>query len=144
MGATVIVCMPPTIGDHILLESEYQKVLDQPVAQRTESLKELNEMSKEYNNVDHRRPGDSEKDKKLMDRLERWSKVHGTRSKSASKKLTDEFIRTHPGLVKDPILKNRMKSQEKKKELEAENKKPPVKTTLKERSTSTTGRSGKR
>lgn len=125
MVASTNACWPPTIDEYFNLEWEYQGALARS-GEKGSNTDKLNEINKEYNNYEKsgraQRPG-NEKFKDLLKRLEAWSEVDGTRSNAASKMLTTEFLRKHPGLADNKVLKIRMKREEEKNVSEAKGKK---------------------
>ncbi|THV51668.1 hypothetical protein BGAL_0103g00270 [Botrytis galanthina] len=118
MVASTNACWPPTIDEYFNLEWEYQGALARS-GEKGSNTDKLYYINKEYNN--NNKSGRAQK-ADLLERLEAWSEVDGTRSNAASKMLTTEFLRKHPGLADNKVLKIRMKREKEENGSEAKGK----------------------
>ncbi|KAF7899441.1 hypothetical protein EAF00_003777 [Botryotinia globosa] len=124
MVASVTASWPLTIDEHFNLEWEYQGALARS-NEKCSDTGELCDINTEYNECTKSvrpQPSNSKAFKDFMERLKTWSEVEGTRSRAALKMLTPEFIRKHPGLANNRVLKDRMKRGEEKNGSEAKGK----------------------
>ncbi|TGO18224.1 hypothetical protein BTUL_0011g00300 [Botrytis tulipae] len=146
MVASVTACWPLTIDEYFNLEWEYQGALarSKETCSDTGKLCDINKEYNDNNKSGRPQPSDSKAFKDFMGRLKTWSEVDGTRSKAASKMLTPEFIRKHPGLADNRVLKDRMKREEEKNGSEAKGKETSGKRPHGERSKSRTRESSRR
>ncbi|TGO47258.1 hypothetical protein BOTNAR_0535g00100 [Botryotinia narcissicola] len=114
MVASVRASSPLTMEERFNLEWEYQAALARS-KKNCSDTSELCGINKNYN----------ERKKSVYDSmtlLEQWSGVNGTKSTAALKMLTPEFIKKHPKLDNNRVLKDRMNRGEEKNASEAKGK----------------------